>query len=86
MRVGGVDDPLQGQGGDEGDAQRYGKYSTDAELAKYVFSDYLPRALAAGEFVPTPEPQVVGHGLEHVQQAFDTQRKGVSAKKVVVTL
>ncbi len=33
-----------------------------------------------------PEPFVVGHGLEYTQEAFDVQKKGVSAKKVVVTL
>jgi hypothetical protein len=29
---------------------------------------------------------VVGHGLEHVQNALDAQPKGVSAKEVVVSL
>lgn len=33
-----------------------------------------------------PEPFVVGHGLEYVQEAFNFQKKGVSVNKVVVTL
>ena len=31
-----------------------------------------------------PEPEIVGKGLEFVQTALDTLRKGVSAKKLVV--
>jgi hypothetical protein len=45
----------------------------------------LPVALAQGEFIPAPEPLIVGKGLEHIQEALDLSKKGVSAK-VVVTL
>ena len=31
-----------------------------------------------------PQSEVVGKGLEHVQQAVDLSAKGVSAKKLVV--
>ena len=31
-------------------------------------------------------PQVVGHGLRHIQSAIDAQLKGVSAAKIVVSL
>lgn len=55
-------------------------------VAQQIFTDYLPKALEAGTFVPSPEPEVVGHGLENVQVAFELLRKGVSAKKLVVTL
>lgn len=55
-------------------------------LAKTLFGDYLPKALAQGSFVPAPQHDVVGHGLEFVQEAYDTLGKGVSAKKLVVTL
>ena len=33
-----------------------------------------------------PEPQVVGKGLGRIQEALDTCKRGVSAKKVVVSL
>jgi hypothetical protein len=46
----------------------------------------LPAALAKGKYVAAPEPQVVGKGLEDVQEAFDVNKRGVSAKKVVVSL
>lgn len=51
-----------------------------------IFQDFLPVALAGGEFVPAPEPLVVGTGLERVQEAFAVQRGGVSARKVVVVV
>ena len=51
-----------------------------------IYEDFLPTALAEGKYVAAPEPMVVGTGLEYVQEALDVQRKGVSAKKVVVTL
>lgn len=58
----------------------------DGEVAEAVYGDFLPAALAEGSFVPAPEPQVVGHGLDKIQEAFDVGRKGVSAKKLVVTV
>jgi hypothetical protein len=36
--------------------------------------------------VCAPEPVVVGTGLEHVQEALDRIKKGVSAQKLVVLL
>jgi hypothetical protein len=56
------------------------------EVSHLIYADFLPKALASGQFVPAPEPQVVGNSLAYVQAALETQRKGVSAKKVVVTL
>lgn len=58
----------------------------DRELAGAVFHDYLPGALADGSFLPVPEAQVVGEGLESLQEAMDVLKAGVSAKKIVVTL
>ncbi|KAG8532918.1 uncharacterized protein KY384_002796 [Bacidia gigantensis] len=58
----------------------------DTEVSKVVFEDFLPEALAQGKFVAAPEPRVVGHGLEFVQEALDVLKKGVSASKLVVTL
>lgn len=64
------------------DAAAIGSDSMTAQ----VFESYLPRALAEGQFVPAPEPQVVGKGLEKIQDAFMVSMQGVSAKKIVVTL
>ncbi|KAK4677506.1 hypothetical protein QC764_404780 [Podospora pseudoanserina] len=55
------------------------------DVAKAIWNVYLAQALGKGEFVPSPEPQVVeGKGLEKIQEGFDTCKKGVSAAKVVV--
>ena len=56
------------------------------EVGKAIYEDFLPTALAKGSYVAAPNPHVVGKGLEHLQTAFDLQKKGVSAKKVVVSL
>ena len=58
----------------------------DNDVGKAVYEDFLPKALKAGTFVPAPEPLVAGKGLESLQGAVDLLTKGVSAKKVVVTL
>ena len=56
------------------------------EVGELIYKDFLPDALAKGEYVAAPEPQVVGKGLERVQEALDMLRKGVSARKLVVFL
>ncbi|GAB4081007.1 zinc-binding alcohol dehydrogenase family protein [Modestobacter muralis] len=56
------------------------------EVSTAVYRDFLPAALAEGRYVAAPEPLVVGSGLECLQEAMDVQRRGVSARKVVVTL
>jgi NADPH:quinone reductase-like Zn-dependent oxidoreductase len=56
------------------------------EVSRAIYEDYLPAALAQGKYIAAPEPLVVGKGLEYVQEAMDMNKKGVSAKKVVVSL
>jgi D-arabinose 1-dehydrogenase-like Zn-dependent alcohol dehydrogenase len=56
------------------------------EVGRMIYVDFLPGALAAGQFTPAPDPYVVGNGLDCIQTAFDVQKNGVSARKVVVTL
>ncbi|CAK7244573.1 MAG: hypothetical protein STHCBS139747_006117 [Sporothrix thermara] len=51
-----------------------------------VFREFLPEALAKGQFKTAPRTRITGHGLEAVQAAMNVQRKGVSAEKIVVTL
>ncbi len=64
----------------------FGNTLMDNEVSRVIYGDFLPQALADGRYVAAPEPYVVGTGLEYVQTGFDAQRKGVSAKKVVVSL
>jgi len=58
----------------------------DNEIGPAIYRDYLGPALAASTFRSAPPPKVVGHGLRDIQAAFDIQRKGVSAAKIVVAL
>ena len=58
----------------------------DQDLARSIWTEFLPLALEKRSFVPKPDPLVVGHRLESVQKAIDTHRRGVSAQKVVVTI
>lgn len=51
-----------------------------------IYTSFLPQALEQGQFVPAPPPHVVGKGLDKIQEALHLQRKGVSGKKLVVTL
>lgn len=58
----------------------------DNEVGKMVFEEFLPKALEEGRFVASPEAMIVGTGLEFVQEGFEVQKRGVSARKVVVSL
>lgn len=67
-------------------ASVFGSSLLGDEVAEAIYRDFLPDALAEGRYTTAPPPLVVGTGLERVQEALDTQRRGVSARKVVVLL
>jgi len=56
------------------------------EVSTVIYQDFLPAALAAGTYTAAPAPRVAGSGLEHLQQALDIQRRGVSASKIIIRL
>ena len=58
----------------------------DNGVGEAVFVDFLAKALEEGVYVAAPDPIVVGTGLEFIQAGFEMQKKGVSARKVVVSL
>ncbi len=58
----------------------------DNEVSRVIYEDFLPGALAEGRYAAAPDPEIVGEGLEYIQAGLDIQKKGVSAKKVVVSL
>lgn len=62
------------------------KLKDDDRLARALYGEFLTQSLDSGSFKAVPEAQVVGTGLESIQKGLDVQRKGVSAKKVVVKL
>jgi hypothetical protein len=56
------------------------------KLGSEIYEKFLPTALAERAFLAAPEPQVAGKGLEGIEDAFAVAKKGVSAKKIVVSL
>lgn len=64
----------------------YGTTLVDNEVSTIVYRDFLPNALADGRYVAAPRPEIVGNSLECLEAALKRQRKGVSARKLVVTL
>jgi len=56
------------------------------EVGPMIYRSFLPDALAEGRYAAAPDPMVVGRGLDKIVSALDHQKKGVSAKKVVVLL
>jgi len=56
------------------------------DVAAPVWKDYVTPALQAGNLQCLPPPLVVGKGLEHVQDALEKSKAGVSATKLVVEL
>jgi NADPH:quinone reductase-like Zn-dependent oxidoreductase len=64
----------------------WGSSLMNTEVGPMLWEQFLPAALADGRYIAAPEAQVVGSGLEQVQTALDVLARGVSARKVVVSL
>lgn len=56
------------------------------EVGPLIFGTFLPAALAEGRYLAAPEPQVVGHGLAAIQRGIEVQQRGVSARKIVISI
>ncbi|KAK4937523.1 hypothetical protein LTR10_021894 [Elasticomyces elasticus] len=55
-------------------------------LTHPLWKDYVTKALETGQLKCLPEPVVIGKGLESCQTGLDENKKGVSAKKLVIEL
>lgn len=55
-------------------------------LTHPLWKDYVTKALESGQLKCLPEPTIIGKGLESCQAGLDENKKGVSAKKVVIEL
>ena len=55
------------------------------EVGPLIFEAFLPAALVERRYLAAPEPDVIGHGLGAIQQGLEVQRRGVSARKVVIS-
>ncbi|CZR65685.1 related to oxidoreductase [Phialocephala subalpina] len=64
----------------------FGGTLVDNGIGKEIYGNYVEKALEMGDFKAAPEPEVFGRGLDKLQGAMEAQRKGVSAKKIIVVL
>lgn len=64
----------------------FGSSLMDNEVSRVIYVDFPPKAFADGHYAASPGPYALGKGLEYVQTGFDAPVKGVSSKKVVVSL
>jgi NADPH:quinone reductase-like Zn-dependent oxidoreductase len=64
----------------------FGTSLVDNDVGRMIYAEFLPGALADGRYVAAPDPLVVGHGLDQIPAALVAQKKGVSARKLVVSL
>lgn len=56
------------------------------QITRMVFRDFVPRALASDQYLPAPQPKVVGKGLEKLQEAFDVLMNEDFTEKPVVMI
>ena len=61
-------------------------FSQYAEVGKAVWGKFVPEALKNGRLLPKPDPAVIGHGLDRIQEGVDKNKAGVTASKVVIDL
>lgn len=61
-------------------------FSLNDLVSTAIYNEFLPQALTQGMIVPSPNLRIAGQGLDHIIDALDILRKGVSATKVVVKL
>ena len=64
----------------------WGSALMNDQVGPMLWEQFLPGALAEGRYTVSPEAEVVGEGLEHVQSALNRLSTGVAAKKLVITL
>jgi len=65
---------------------RCGNILCISPLTHPLWKDYVTKALESEQLKCLPEPVVIGKGLESCQAGLDENKKGVSAKKVVIEL
>jgi len=56
------------------------------DVGEAIWGKFVPAALEEKTLKALPPALVVGKGLEHVQEGLNMNKKGVSAKKVVIEL
>lgn len=61
-------------------------WTSKTDLSEWLFATFLLPALEKGLIVPSPKLRIVEGGLDSLQTALDTLKKGVSGEKLVIKL
>lgn len=64
----------------------WGGTPTQSAVGVFLYEEFLPAALEDGSYLTAPAAEVVGNGLDAIPHALHLLGKGVSARKLVVTL
>ncbi len=64
----------------------WGGTLAENDVGPAIYEHFLPAALRSGAFRPAPPPRVVGDGLDCIPSGLAQLRRGVSARKIVITL
>lgn len=62
------------------------KICIDKEFGHWLFNEWLAKSLEEKTFVPSPGIEAIDGGIQSVQKALDIHAKGLSGKKLVITL
>ena len=62
------------------------KIVVEKDFGRWLFSDWLERSLVDGTYIPSPVIEKVDGGVGAVQNALDIHKKGLSGKKLVLTV
>ena len=62
------------------------KICIDREFGHWLFNEWLAKSLENKTFVPSPAIENIDGGIKSVQKALDIHAKGLSGKKLVITL
>lgn len=60
--------------------------SDSKDFGKWLFNEWLEKDLSEKTYVPSPAIQKVDGGLSAVQEALDIHKKGLSGKKLLLSL
>ena len=62
------------------------KICIDKDFGHWLFNEWLEKSLEDKTFVPSPAIEKIDGGIQSVQKALDIHAKGLSGKKLVITL
>lgn len=62
------------------------KICIDKEFGHWLFNDWLAKSLEDKTFVPSPAIEKVDGGIQSIQTALDLHAKGLSGKKLVISV